>query len=136
VNLTTAVPNCVQYQAASPNLCAACAATYSLVSFDDGTTGCILTADLITGCLNYSVINTGFCSDGYCDTANGFAQVDNLDTVPGITCIPAPQIKSDCSEYTYDATYNLYLCSACLTLTNTLLPIALTPVTINICIPG
>jgi hypothetical protein len=117
-------------------LCAACASTYSLVSLDNAKTGCILTTDLIAGCLNYTVGEGVFCTDGYCDTANGYAQVSNLDTVAGITCIPAGQTKSDCAAYTYDATNNLYLCASCITGSNTLLPIALTPVTINLCMPS
>jgi hypothetical protein len=98
-----------------------------LVAFDDGTKGCILTTDVIAGCLNYSV-DTGFCSDGYCDTANGYTQVAQVGDTAGITCIPSNQVKGDCATYTYDAVNNLYLCDSCATGTNGLYPISFTPV--------
>lgn len=93
----TLVTNCIQYQSTDPYLCSACASGYTLVAFDDGTNGCILTTDVIAGCLNYSVANAGFCSDGYCDTANGYTQVAQVGADPGITCIPTTQVKTDCA---------------------------------------
>jgi hypothetical protein len=79
------------------------------------------------------------CGDTFCDSANGFSQTTGLaGTNPANkrVCIPTTQLKPDCNEYTLDATFNVYKCVGCATAGNVLLPISLTPTTINVCIKG
>lgn len=49
-------------------------------------------------------------------------------------CIPTTQLKPDCNAYTFDAIFNVYNCIRCATAGNVLLPISLTPTTIDVCI--